>query len=220
MISPAAINCSTRNSTKCVSIFLRDALLDFVAHTFFHRVSLRRSSVRTPPWNSSGRLRQVPAGEAQQKRGPQAQLVVLNNMDSVIHRRAASRLQNLVVRTGALEQRECILCAIQTYIFIVSSCSMCALCFSDVHAFSFSSVRQRWFATRTTILETKVPHDAFQGRRVHHRPSETSSLHIIVVWCDRGHSDCSQWFTKISISDQILPLFNQINIYIPPYTRR
>ena len=31
---------------------------------------LRRSSFRTPPLNLSGRLRQVPAGEAQQKRGP------------------------------------------------------------------------------------------------------------------------------------------------------
>ena len=40
-ISPAAINCSTRNSTKCVSIFLRGVFLDFAAHTFLPRVSSR-----------------------------------------------------------------------------------------------------------------------------------------------------------------------------------
>ena len=48
-------------------------------------------------------------------------------MDSVIHRRAASRLQNLVVRFSALEQREYILCAIQT-----SSSSLVAPCVLSV----------------------------------------------------------------------------------------
>ena len=48
------------------------------------------------------------------KGGLKAQFVVLNNMDTVIHWRAASRLRKLVVRTGALDQREYILCSIQT----------------------------------------------------------------------------------------------------------
>ena len=74
-------------------------------------------------------------------------------------------------------------------------------------------------ATRTTLMETKVPNGVAQGQRVHYRPSKTSSLHIIVVWCDHGHSD-GQHFTKNRNSDQMLPISNQINIYIPPCSRK